>query len=58
MEILRFPLLGTLLREYANKYEHPREKLIVLVHWTFLIQDFLIAKDDEVRKRFFSIAVN
>lgn len=58
MEILRFPLLGTLLREYANKYEHPREKLIVLVHWAFLRRLFLIAKDDEVRKRFFSIAVN
>ncbi|CAF1106247.1 unnamed protein product [Rotaria magnacalcarata] len=47
IEILRFPFLGALLREYANKYKNPREKLIVLVHWTFLIQDFLISKGDE-----------
>ncbi len=53
MEILGIPFLGTLLREYANKYEHPREKLIVLVHWTFLSKDFLISKDDEVRSIFF-----
>ncbi|CAF2693966.1 unnamed protein product [Rotaria sp. Silwood2] len=39
------PFLDTLLRLYANKYEHPKEKLIVLVHWTFLTRDFLIVKD-------------
>ncbi|CAF4087306.1 unnamed protein product, partial [Rotaria sordida] len=47
METLGIVFLGTLLREYANKYEHPREKLIVLVHWTFLSKDFLISKDGE-----------
>jgi hypothetical protein len=52
MEILGFPFLGSLLREYVNKYEHPREKLIVLVHWTFLSRNFLISKDGEVRRIF------
>ncbi|CAF4158638.1 unnamed protein product [Adineta steineri] len=47
MEILEFSFLGTLLREYANKYEHSREKLIVLVHWTFLRGLFLISKNGE-----------
>ncbi|CAF0968536.1 unnamed protein product [Rotaria sp. Silwood1] len=40
-----FPFLDILLRLYANKYEHSKEKLIVLVHWTFLSRNFLIVKD-------------
>jgi hypothetical protein len=52
MEILDISFLGSLLREYANKYEHPRDKLIVLAHWTFLKNHFLISKDDEVRNIF------
>ncbi|CAF3139742.1 unnamed protein product, partial [Rotaria sp. Silwood2] len=31
-----FPFLDTLLHLYTDKYEYPREKLIVLAHWTFL----------------------
>ncbi|CAF1206819.1 unnamed protein product [Rotaria sp. Silwood1] len=42
-----FPFLSAFLRLYADKYEHPREKLIVLVHWTFLSKEFLIVKDDK-----------
>ena len=53
MEILGIPFLGSLLREYTNKYEHPREKLIVLVHWAFLCKHFLISKDGEVRNSVF-----
>lgn len=56
MEILGITFLGALLREYANKYEHPREKLIVLVHWTFLSKNFLISKDDEVRSIFCNLS--
>ncbi len=54
MEIHNFAFLGTLLREYTNKFEHPKEKLIVLVHWTFLRYWFLISKDGEVRRMNFN----
>ncbi len=36
-----------------NEYECQREKLIVLVHWTFLSRKFLIMKNESVRKSFF-----
>lgn len=45
----RFKYLGILLHAHRNKYEHPRQQLIVLVHWTFLSRDFNIVKNKEVR---------
>jgi hypothetical protein len=51
-----FQYLDILLHLHKNKYEHPREQLIILVHWTFLSRNFRIVKDDEVRNsRFFSV---
>ncbi|CAF3778592.1 unnamed protein product [Rotaria sp. Silwood1] len=55
-----FPFLDILLRLYANKYEHSKEKLIVLVHWTFLSRNFLIVKDhgDENNELLVQISLN
>ncbi|CAF3508170.1 unnamed protein product [Rotaria sordida] len=38
---------GILLHAHRNKYEYPKEKLIVMVHWTFLIMNFKIVKNNE-----------
>jgi hypothetical protein len=52
MEIFEF--LDIFLNVYMkNKYEYQREKLIVLVHWTFLSRKFSIMKNESVRKSFF-----
>lgn len=40
--------LDILLHAHRNIYEHPKEKLILLVHWTFLSRDFNIVKNNEV----------
>ncbi|CAF1290209.1 unnamed protein product [Rotaria sordida] len=42
--------LDILLHAHRNKYEHPKEKLILLVHWTFLSRDFNIVKNNEYNK--------
>lgn len=43
---VQFQYLDILLHLHKNKYEHPREQLIILVHWTFLSRDFRSVKDD------------
>jgi hypothetical protein len=43
--------LDMLLDLHEKKFEHPREQLIILVHWTFLSRNFIILKDNEVRNR-------
>ncbi|CAF0975345.1 unnamed protein product [Rotaria sordida] len=45
--IRRFRFLDMVLHLHQNKFEHPREQLIILVHWTFLSRDFIILKDNE-----------
>ncbi|CAF4717894.1 unnamed protein product [Rotaria sp. Silwood2] len=39
--------LDILLHAHRNKIEHPKEKLILLVHWTFLSRNFNIVKNNE-----------
>ncbi len=48
-----FQYLDILLHVHRKKYEHPREQLIILVHWTFLSRDFRRGKDDGVRNNCF-----
>ncbi|CAF4124305.1 unnamed protein product [Rotaria sordida] len=39
--------LDILLHAHRNKIEHSKEKLILLVHWTFLSRNFNIVKNNE-----------
>lgn len=48
----RFQYLDILLHNHRDKYEHPREQLLILVHWTFLSRDFRMGKDDGVRNNY------
>lgn len=47
-----FAYLDLLLYLHRNKYEHPREQLIILVHWTFLSRNFKNVNDDEINNNF------
>lgn len=44
-----YQYLDIVLHGHRNQYEHPNQKLILLVHWTFLHRDFNPVKNKEVR---------
>ncbi|CAF1013659.1 unnamed protein product [Adineta steineri] len=45
-----YQFLDMLLDLHEKKFEHPREQLIILVHWTFLARNFIILKDNEYKQ--------
>lgn len=51
--VSRYQFLDMLLALHEKKFEHPREQLIMVVHWTFLRRNFIILNDNEVRNNCF-----